>query len=211
MKTFLQLILIISFITTLKRNKEMEQQMSNTRLEYLDRQVKEEFSNLVWTHKTHEKAADILRENKKRWEVVQSCLSAAVTLGLFATVTNVLPQLSSFTTILSTAASTVLLAVTLYVSGRNFEQEANQHKETALALWEIREKYKTLMYDIKTGQISEKDIEKQRDLLLRLTKEVYKIAPRTSAKAFSRACSAINRGETTTSDADFKKILPPGL
>lgn len=211
MKIFLQLILLISFITTLKRNMEIEQQISNTKLEYLTKQVKEEFSNLVWTHKTHEKAADILRENKKIWELVQASLSAAVTLGLFSTITNVLPELSSVTTIISTAASTALLSITLYVNGRNFEQEANQHKETALALWEIREKYKTLMYDIKMGQISEKDIEKRRDLLLKLTKEVYKIAPRTSAKAFSRANSAIIRGETTTTDTDFKKILPPGL
>lgn len=58
----------------------------NDSIDFLESQIRECYGRVVWTHKTHEKCADILNIRQDRLKLLQILLSALTTSGIVVTV-----------------------------------------------------------------------------------------------------------------------------
>ena len=149
---------------------------------YLLAQVRESFGRVVYSHKTHEKQADICF-NKHRLQQGALVALTAISSGTFlAAVVGLLgdPVLTSL------ATSSIALLVTWISLGAKtfrFAEESDAHRRIASRLWEVRENYIALITDLMSGEASNSQARVRRDELQEATRDAYSDAPRTSAKA----------------------------
>lgn len=178
------------------------------RLDIIDAQIRECFGRVVWTHKTHEKCADILNTSNKNYKLAQIILSAFVTTGIF---TQFLSE-SLCMQILTAIISLALLILNTYLKKYDFGKHAQNHADTAIELWNIRELYLSLITDIKTEALNiDQIIEKRNELQNKLC-ALYKGSPRSFSKAYEKASAALKVNEEFTfSKEEINKFLPDEL
>ena len=89
---------------------------------------------------------------------------------------------------------------------------AQKHKQAANDLWLIREKYLSLLTDIKIGTKTVNDLIAERDTLSSELHTVYSGAPSTNIKAYKKAQVALKQNEDMTfTDAEIDAFLPKEL
>ncbi|QOY52731.1 SLATT domain-containing protein [Candidatus Sulfurimonas baltica] len=180
----------------------------NSNMEVLEAQIRELFGRTVWTHKTQEKCADILNARNHTIKIIQIVLSALTTTGILITVFGD----NDVVGIISAIISTTLLILTTYIKNYNLGQIAQKHSDAAIKLWNIREKYLSLLTDIKINAMTEAQIREQRDILQKELFTVYKGAERTINKAYDEASKALKQNEELTfSDEEIDNFLPDKL
>ena len=174
-------------------------------------QVREAFGRVAYSHKTHEKQADLHASHHRaqQWSLVAlTTISSGTFLaslaGLVAT-----PKISSLVT------SFIALLVTgtsLATKTFTFAEDAEAHRDTAAQLWEVRESYISLITDLMSGAISASDARARRDELQVLTGDAYATAPRTTRRAFMKASSGLkDREELTFASDEIDPFLPEAL
>lgn len=87
------------------------------------------------------------------------------------------------------------------------QDEINQHRNAANALWDIRESYISLLtdYDI----LENDDIRHQRDVLCKKVSEVNNNYPATDSKSYRAAQKALKKDEEQTfKEGEIDSILP---
>lgn len=178
---------------------------------YLLAQVRESFGRVVYSHKTHEKQADIAF-TRHRWQQGVLIALTAVSSGTFlAAVVGLLgdPVLTSL------ATSSIALLVTWISLGAKtfrFADESDAHRGIASRLWDVRESYISLIADLMSGTLSDAEGRERRDVLQEAAREAYDEAPRTSSKAFTRASEGLQHNEEMTFTArEIDLFLPEVL
>ncbi|MFE5309539.1 SLATT domain-containing protein [Isoptericola sp. NPDC056605] len=178
---------------------------------YLLAQVRESFGRVAYTHKTHEKQADICFAKHRLQQGVLIALTA-ISSGTF--LVAVMSHFAS-TTVTSFVTSTVAVLVTWVTLGAKtfrFHEEAETHRDSAARLWDVRESYISLIADLMSGEISDADARARRDELQEAAREIYSGAPRTSSKAYYRAQDKLkNNEELTFSSRELDLLLPAAL
>lgn len=178
--------------------------------EILIAQLRESYGRIVYTHKTHEKMADIyqLRDERiRRWQLI---LSVVVTSGIIATIgTEICGNGSMWIKIISAVISFALALLTAIVRNSNYAQLVQQHREVAAAIWLYREKYLCVLSDYIAGFITEQEAINRRDKLNEDLFVIYKNAPRTSPKAYEEARKALKLNEEMTFSEDEKDAFLP--
>ena len=182
-----------------------------SRRRYLLAQVREAFGRVAYTHKTHEKQADICFGKHRGQQGVLIALTA-ISSGTF--LVAAVSQFAS-TTVTSLVTSTVAVLVTWVTLGARtfrFHEEAEAHRDIAARLWDVRESYVSLIADLMSGDVSDADARVRRDELQETTREVYTSAPRTTAKAYGRAQKGLKDNEELTfSSRELDLLLPETL
>lgn len=177
--------------------------------EILEGQLRECFARVVYTHKTQEICADLLLERHTTIKVWQIVLSALVTGGIL---TTFLEQWRLVATFVSAALSTVLLALNAYAKDHDLGELAQKHRQAAAGIWLIREKYLSLLTDLRGGSLSPADCREARDALLSELHAAYVGAPSTNFKAYQKAQLALKSAEDMTfSDKEIDAFLPKAL
>lgn len=178
---------------------------------FLLAQVRESFGRVVYSHKTHEKQADICF-TKHRWQQGVLIGLTAVSSGTFlVAVVGLLgdPVLTSL------ATSSIALLVTWISLGTKtfrFADESDAHRGIASELWDVRESYISLITDLMSGTVSDAEGRERREELQQATREAYVAAPRTSSKAFARAQQGLkNNEEMTFTRREIDLMLPEAL
>lgn len=178
---------------------------------YLLAQVRESFGRVVYSHKTHEKQADICF-TKHRWQQGVLIGLTAVSSGTFlAAVVGLLgdPLLASL------ATSSIALLVTWASLGAKtfrFAEESDVHRSIASRLWDVRESYISLIADLMSGTVTDAEVRERRDTLQEAARDAYVDAPRTSLKAFARAQDGLkNNEEMTFTPREIDLFLPKTL
>ncbi|WP_204366769.1 SLATT domain-containing protein [Nocardiopsis kunsanensis] len=173
--------------------------------------MRESFGRVVYSHKTHEKQADICF-GKHRWQQGVLIALTAISSGTFlAAMVGLLgnPVLTTF------ATSSIALLVSWMSLGAKtfkFEEESNAHRDIASRLWDVRESYISLIADLMSSTVSEVEARERRDELQQFTRDVYTDAPRTSTKAFKRAQDGLkNNEEMTFTSREIDLLLPETL
>lgn len=178
---------------------------------YLLAQVREAFGRVAYTHKTHEKQADICF-NKHRWQ--QGVLIALTAIGSGTFLFAVVSQFAS-PTVTSLVTSTVAVLVTWVTLGAKtfrFHEEAEAHRDVASRLWDVRESYISLIADLMSGEVVDADARLRRDELQETTRGVYSSAPRTTPTAYGRAQDGLqNNEELTFTSRELDLLLPEAL
>ncbi len=170
--------------------------------------VRESFGRVAYSHKTHEKAAEIEDRNSKliKWANIGL---AALTSGTL--ISTIVTNQNTFIYI-SALLSNIMLFGTFVQLKFKPEKKAEKHRYIAKELWYIREKYINLMADIINAKLNDDEIISKRDQLIEELSLIYKFAPQTSSKAYEKARKALKiHEELTFSDEEIDQFLPEGL
>ena len=182
--------------------------MTTDCINVLEGQLRECYGRVVYSHKTHEKCADILLERQGKIKLAQIIISAIVTGGIVLTFFEEGKVGAAINTVLSAG----LLALNAYTKGYDLGEIAQKHRQAGAELWIVREKYLSLLTDIRAGDVSLESIRVRRDALLDELHAVYVGAPSTNFKAYSRAQESLKKLEDMTfSDEEIDAFLPKEL
>ncbi|MDP3189276.1 SLATT domain-containing protein [Limnobacter sp.] len=182
--------------------------MTTDHIDVLEGQLRECYGRVVYSHKTHEKCADILLERQGHIKLAQIIISAVVTGGIVSTFFDAGKVGATISAVLSTG----LLALNAYTKNYDLGEIAQKHRQAGADLWIVREKYLSLLTDIRTGNVSLDSIRTRRDVLLDELHAVYVGAPSTNFKAYCRAQESLKKLEDMTfSDEEIDAFLPKEL
>jgi len=180
----------------------------NSQVNILLAQIRECYGRVVWTHKTQEKCADIIWVRHKWIKILQIALSALTTTGILITVFGE----SSVAGVISAILSALLFGLNTYTKDYDLGEIAQKHTQSANNLWDIRERYLSLITDIKSELLSVEQIRKRRDELQEDLLNIYKGSPRTISKAYKKATEALNVNEEMTfNENEIDNLLPKEL
>lgn len=174
----------------------------------LEGQLRDCFGRVVYTHKTHEKCADILLKRLSTIKLWQIVLSAITTAGFIGAVFGA----GKIRALLGVLVSTALLAINAYTKNYDLGELAQKHKQAGADLWIVREKYLSLITDLKMGEKPIEVLQAERDGLLKDLHAVYSGAPATTYEAYRKAQKALQKLEDLTfSDDEIDAFLPGEL
>lgn len=174
----------------------------------LEGQLRECYGRVVYSHKTHEKCADILLGNQRCIRISQIGLSAITTAGFLGVVFGS----GTIGAVVGVIVSTTLLAVNSYTKNYDLGELAQKHRQAASDLWLIREKYLSLLVDLGMGEKPLEGLQEQRDGLIVDLHSIYSGAPSTTFRAYKRAQEALKKlGDMTFTDAEIDAFLPGEL
>lgn len=174
----------------------------------LDGQLRESFGRVVYTHKAHEKEADMLLARLSKIKLGQILLPAISTGGFVA----MLLGTGWWGSLVGAIFSAALLALNLYTRNYDLAKQAQQHRDAAINIWSIREKYLSLITDLAMESGSLSDIQLKRDALTDELRETYASSPSTTEAAYRKAHKALNlQEEMTFSVAEVDSFLPSAL
>jgi hypothetical protein len=187
--------------------KYMEQTSPSEKdtLKIFESQIRECYARVVYSHKAHEKCADICVSLLKRIKFFQIILAAATSGSFLVTVLGD----GHLTTIIGGIFSALLLGLNLYNKNYDLGEIAQKHKNAADQLWNIREYYLSLLTDILSQKVSVEEIRIKRDGLQKELSFIYSSSPRTNYKGYRSAQKALKDQEDMTfSDEEIDKLLP---
>ena len=174
----------------------------------LEGQLRECFGRVVYTHKTHEKCADILLKRLSKVKLSQIILSAVTTAGFIGAAFGA----GQIGALLGVLVSTALLALNAYTKNYDLGELAQKHRQAGADLWIIREKYLSLITDLKMGEKPIESLQAERDALLEELHAAYSGAPSTTYEAYRKAQEALQKLEDMTfSDEEIDAFLPKQL
>ena len=174
----------------------------------IEGQLRECYGRVVYSHKTHEKCADILLDRLGNIKLGQIVLSSATTAGFIAAIFGA----GTVGAVTGVGISTTLLVLNAYTKNYDLGALAQKHRRAAADLWLIREKYLALITDLRVGEEGLVNITNRRDALLVDLHGVYSGAPSTTYQAYKKAQEALQQYEEMTfSDAEIDALLPREL
>jgi len=181
---------------------------ANNSLHIIEAQLRENYGKIVYSHKTQEKSADILTSQHKLIKNIQVILSALITTGLLVRIFKG----EDWALIVSTILSAIQFGFTSFLKEYNLGETIQKHSTAALELFDIREKYLSLLTDLRAGMISPETLIQKRGELHEELSKTYKGSPRTFSKAYKEAQKALQlNDELTFSDEEIDKFLPKTL
>lgn len=182
--------------------------MTTDNINVLEGQLRECYGRVVYSHKTHEECADILLNRQEHIKLAQIIISAIVTGGIVSTLLDVGKAAAAISAVLSAG----LFVLNVYTKDYDLGKIAQKHRQAGAELWIVREKYLSLLTDIRIGNVSLESIRARRDTLLDELYAIYVGAPSTNFKAYSRAQESLKKLEDMTfSDEEIDAFLPKEL
>ena len=170
--------------------------------------MRECYGRVVYSHKTHEKCADILLSRLSTIKLWQIVLSSITTAGFIAAMFGA----GAIGAVIGVVISTTLLVLNAYTKNYDLGELAQKHRQAAADLWLIREKYLALITDLRVGKESLEKITMRRDELLEDLHGVYSGAPSTTYQAYRKAQEALQQSEEMTfSDEEIDALIPREL
>ena len=170
--------------------------------------IRESFGRVTYSHKTHEKAAEIEDRKSKivKWiNIVLTTLTSGTLISTIITNQIILLYISA-------VFSALTLGFTIFHLSFNPAEKAEKHRYIAKELWYIREKYVNLISDIISDRLSDELIILSRNQLIEELKFVYKFAPETDSKSYESARKALKINEELTfSLEEIDQFLPEEL
>ena len=174
----------------------------------IEAQLRECFGRVVYTHKTHEKCADIALERHHQIKIAQIVFSALTTTSVLSKVFGS----GDWVLVVAAILSTSLLVLNSYTKDYDLGEFAQKHRETASKLWRIREELLSVLVDLRSGTLDVAATSKKRDLLNEELAVIYQSAPSTSNKGYQRAQVALQVNQDLTfTDGEIDRFLPPEL
>lgn len=171
-------------------------------------QIRELYGRVTYTHKVHEKCADIYHERLHGMKIMQIVLSALTTGSLLLAILGD----GKVGTIIGAVLSTVLFGLNLYLKDYELGELSQKHIGVAARIWNIRESYLSLLTDLTTGKIDYLDAVKLRDSFQEQLSAIYQNAPRTLDEAYKIAQKSLKVDEEMTfSREEINNLLPEAL
>ena len=190
----------------MEQNSQVRANGSDQAWELLESQIRQCYGRAVYTHKVHEKSADLYLSRLSVAKFIQIFLSALTTGGILGILFS---DGSKLLAILTAIAATVQFFLNTYTKEYSLGSMVEKHASTAVKVWAVRENYLSLLSDISTRQITLEEARKNRERLQQELLGIYERAPRTNEKAYKAAQKALQLNEEMTfSDSEIDAFLP---
>jgi hypothetical protein len=179
--------------------------------ELLVAQLRELYGRLAYTHKTHEKQADIYFDAFRLQRGIKVGLTALSSGVFLASLAGVLLNAQGAALLLSFVAL-LLSASSWWDTTFKHGEEMQQHRDIAARLWGVRESYLSLIVDVTAASITIEEGRKERDRIQDRMEKVISEAPRTTGKAYERAQDDLkNKEGLTFAESELDLLLPERL
>lgn len=174
-------------------------------------QIRELYGRAAYTHKTHEKQADICYR-KHLWQRRGLVAMTVISSGTFVVSLLGLALDEQWASLVTSFIALVVTAMNLATKNFKHGEEMQQHRDAAGKVWDIRESYLSLVVDLQAGACSVGDGIAQRNELQERYFAILGDAPRTTPKAYEKAQDALkNKEDLTFSDEEIDLMLPSKL
>jgi hypothetical protein len=175
----------------------------------LESQIRECYGRAAYTHGTHiNTARDLLwRQSVAKWANI--IISALITGGAIKTVAT--PE-ATWAPIATMVLSILSLILNAYLKDLDPGGLAQRHRDASQDVWNIRERYLSLITDIiaRTSPIDE--LLRRRDELQSQLHKIYRGSPTTSNRAYAKTQDDLKKREALTfTEEELDNILPPAL
>lgn len=171
-------------------------------------QIRELFGRTAYSHKTQEKMADRCEAYQNQLKLVQILLSAITASGVIISLFVGSIYLRYF----NAAISFLTFLASGYAKNVDPGASAQKHRQTASDIWNVREKYLSLLADIRADDISIDTLRIRRDSIQQQLYQIYKSAPSTDSWAYAEAQKALKINEELTfTDSEINSLLPSQL
>ena len=191
--------------------QSIQTQTNDTSLIVLESHLRECFGRVVYSHKAHEKSADLRQRQGTSLKHGQIVLSALAT-GTIIIVIFGDPSVSKVSAVITAILSTILLVINTMTKDIDYGKMAEQHKTAASKLWDIRERYLSLLADIRARVVTSDFVRQKRDELQKELGAIYSESPRTTNKGYLEAQKGLKVNEELTfSDEEIDCFLPKPL
>lgn len=165
-------------------------------------------SSVTWTHKIHEKQADIYSRKHFIVTIVNIFVSALSTGCITWTLTN--------DSLLFKSLAIISSVITLSITALDFyfptKQLSENHKKTAISLLLKREQFKYLLYKTKYRNCDQSKLEEDFEKLKQDLHSIYSNAPITTADALEAAAVALLNSKDSEFDRNkINEFLPDSL
>lgn len=177
----------------------------------LYREIQERYVKVVWTHKIQLCQVNIHIKNSKQRNEILTGLSVLVSA---AAITNFFKWLPEDVILpLLAALSLILTFFTLKYKTDNLGKLASENDRFAAIMHHLRNRYASLLSDIKANKLSYEQIVRRRDELEKEENLIYSgMVPATTSKAVADASKALKVDqESTTTDAEISLIVSKNL
>jgi hypothetical protein len=175
----------------------------------LESQIRECYGRVAYSHKAHEKNADIYLIQLRCTKFFQIILSAITTGGIFGVLFS---NGSEILAIITATTATIQFFLNTYIKEYSLSEAAERHSVTASKLWSVRESYLSLLTDIASREASIEQVTERRDHLQEDLALIYEKAPRTIPQAYKAAQKGLKLNEELTfSDEEIDVFLPKPL
>ena len=169
--------------------------------------LKDSFGRVVWTHKVHEKQAEIYSVWADVLDWATVIFSAFTSAALLYVLLK--PETRLTVSVIFSFLALIVRLLQLVFSPR-IKRDA--HKSTAKQLWNIKERYINLIADAISNSISTEQIIQKRDALTNELSLLYSTALQTSPFAMRLATKALKaKDEHTFYEKEVENFLPFGL
>lgn len=163
----------------------------------LKKQITELAANVQYTYMAHWVIVNRLNTQYLIIKIIQIVLTALSTGGFMASIMTSIPQFSW----VGGLTSAMALGINLYMLNFRISDIIKQHTDAANELWEVKEKYKSLLVDFECIGIN--DIRKNRDVLIMDVSRINKAYPGTTAKSFKQSQKNLAKYQFDDGEAAF--------
>lgn len=160
--------------------------------------LKKLYDDILWTHKTQEKQADIYSEKASRWKIASIACVALTGSGLLTGI------LSSFyiVQVISVFIAATSLFVTVYREAMDYESKSHACAIAATEFLALRSRAEEVACDADSGECDTARFKGELQQLTDLYGTLCRTAPRTSDEAVKRAEKARDDGEFSEMEMD---------
>lgn len=170
--------------------------------------VRYSYAGVVWSHKIHEKQADIYSKRFNTIELVKILIAALTSAGIVFIFFKDYFWIKASSTVLSF----ITFFIAMFYKSFNLQNLIVAHKNTASKLIAVRDRYKVLLTEIKIERAPIEDLLSKYNELLKETNNIYLVAPNTTEKAVKNASKALKVDKDNTfTDEEIDIFLPPSL
>jgi hypothetical protein len=163
--------------------------------------IKERYERVLWTYKTHEKAAE--RECRIAWwlQLIEKVLLAFSLVFVLRADT----VLGSFLLFMS-------LCISLYNFGNDHLEQSRCHSTSGKKFLAIKDDYISLLSDMQNGCLNRKEFTARRDDLQRQFITQCEYVPQTCSDDYKNASKGLNEGkEGPSTEEEIDRFLPEAL
>lgn len=167
-------------------------------------EIRQIYGRTAYSHKTHEKQADLelgLYSKLTNSQIVFSALTASsLILAVFGD--------NKYATITGALFATLQFGLNIYLKEINLQEKAGSHSTTAHSLWRVREDLSTLITDMNDKRIDVENVLTMRASLLETLEKIYSSELRTTPKAYKMAQNAIKKsGDLSFSEQELDNLI----
>jgi SMODS and SLOG-associating 2TM effector domain family 4 len=165
------------------------------------------FGHLVLRQKAH---ADIARSRARSSRALRAA-EALSTLGVVITSVAAAAGKGNAFTIASAVFGSIALAALLVHVSFDVDRSAQEHASCAVRLWQTREKYRSVLSDLRDGAIDPETARRRRDLLVDELHDIFEHAPLADPEAYRPGDAGAAVEEAALTDEQIDLFLPKSL